>query len=179
MFRTRRQQTDLKVLAAILVSPLTLTYKICLTILVFIIILAHGTSTLKRLFRSTSIRSVYSAVFYFHQTNSDHLEATSGSAGLAKLLPIIVRQATTRQWNHDTTMIDSVSVPWHPAPNGSLRITMLNNFGAARYSLLSLVNDQVNDHQKPVIDSDLGLTQDTWTFSRTLEHPVLQISNTS
>ncbi|KAH0578033.1 hypothetical protein H2248_005572 [Termitomyces sp. 'cryptogamus'] len=31
--------TDLKVLAAILVSPLTLTYKICLTVLVFIIIL--------------------------------------------------------------------------------------------------------------------------------------------
>ncbi|KAG6896291.1 Type I Iterative PKS [Termitomyces sp. T32_za158] len=96
------------------------------------------------------------------KANIGHLEAASGSAGLAKLLLMFKHQMIPRQISlhtlnpriapleTDHTIIDSVSAYWHPAPSGSTRIAMLNNFGAAGSNSALLVEE----HHKSVVVSD-------------------------
>ncbi|KNZ72615.1 Conidial yellow pigment biosynthesis polyketide synthase [Termitomyces sp. J132] len=146
------------------------------------VIEAHGTGTQAGdPHELESIRSVFSAQRTVNnplhitsiKANIGHLEAASGSAGLAKLLLMFQHQTIPRQISlytlnpritpleNDHTIIDSVSVPWHPAPNGSTRIAMLNNFGAAGSNSALLVEE----HQKPVVTSNFGETHFLFGFS--------------
>ncbi|KAG6810939.1 Type I Iterative PKS [Tricholoma furcatifolium] len=116
------------------------------------VIEAHGTGTQAGDPNELeSIRSVFStqrsADNPLHVTsikaNIGHLEAASGSAGLAKLLLMfqhrtIPPQISLKTLNPlisplhvDHTVIDTVSVPWVPAVGGPTRLAMLNNFGAS------------------------------------------------
>ncbi|KAG6872570.1 hypothetical protein C0995_008721 [Termitomyces sp. Mi166 len=129
------------------------------------VIEAHGTGTQAGDPNELeSIRSVFSS----HRTadnplhitsikaNIGHLEAASGSAGLAKLLLMFQHQMIPRQislhtlnpriapLDTDHTVIDITSTPWHPAPNGSTRVAMLNNFGAAGSNSALLVEEHLN-----------------------------------
>ncbi|KAK7035442.1 polyketide beta-ketoacyl-synthase [Paramarasmius palmivorus] len=77
------------------------------------------------------------------KANIGHLEAASGSAGLAKLLLMlryrtIPRLISLKNLNpliaplaSDNTAIDTVQCEWSPSEPGLPRLAMLNNFGAA------------------------------------------------
>ncbi|KAH0578244.1 hypothetical protein H2248_004022 [Termitomyces sp. 'cryptogamus'] len=139
------------------------------------VIEAHGTGTQAGdPHEPESIRSVFSAQRSVNnplhitsiKANIGHLGAASESAGIAKLLLMFQHQTIPRQSSlhtlnpritpleNDHTMIGSVSVIWHPAPHGSTRIAMLNNFGAAGSNSALLVEE----HQKPVISPGCGRT---------------------
>ncbi|KAG6907234.1 Type I Iterative PKS [Tephrocybe rancida] len=113
-----------------------------------------------------SIRSVFSlrrsADNPLHITsikaNIGHLEAASGSAGLAKLLLMFQHQKIPLQislktlnpriasLDSDHTIIDTVSVPWRPSSPGMTRIALLNNFGAAGSNSALLVEELLKSH---------------------------------
>ncbi|TFK52663.1 polyketide synthase [Heliocybe sulcata] len=77
------------------------------------------------------------------KANIGHLEAASGSAGLAKLLLMLRHRSipalvSLKNLNpriapleSDNTVIDTKQVAWEPSQPGLTRIAMLNNFGAA------------------------------------------------
>ncbi|RPB02892.1 ketoacyl-synt-domain-containing protein [Choiromyces venosus 120613-1] len=77
------------------------------------------------------------------KSNIGHLEAASGSAGLAKLLLMlrnttIPKQVSLRNLNpkiaplgEDGVQITRSNLPWKPHKEGAQRLAMLNNFGAA------------------------------------------------
>ncbi|KAI3600489.1 polyketide synthase [Moniliophthora roreri] len=77
------------------------------------------------------------------KANIGHLEAASGSAGLAKLLLMMRHRTIPRlislknlnpliaPLDSDNTAIDTVACEWVPSEPGLPRLAMLNNFGAA------------------------------------------------
>ncbi|KAG6855991.1 Type I Iterative PKS [Tephrocybe sp. NHM501043] len=89
------------------------------------------------------------------KANIGHLEAASGSAGLAKLLLMFQHQRIPRQislktlnprivpLDADHTVINTVAVPWRPSSHGLTRIAMLNNFGAAGSNSTLIVEEHV------------------------------------
>ena len=111
---------------------------------------AHGTGTQAGdPIELESIRSVFANQDQrpLHITsvkaNIGHLEAASGAAGLAKVLLMlqhgtIPQQISLKELNPriaplgtDNTIIDKVNVPWVPTREGTTRVALLNNFGAA------------------------------------------------
>ncbi|KAG6829310.1 Type I Iterative PKS [Tricholoma furcatifolium] len=126
------------------------------------VIEAHGTGTQAGDPNELeSIRGVFSAQRYadnpLHVTsikaNIGHLEAASGSAGLAKLLLMLQHRTIPPQisfktlnprippLHNDHTVIDAASAPWLPAPHSSTRLALLNNFGAAGSNSAVLVEE--------------------------------------
>ncbi|KAF8224464.1 polyketide beta-ketoacyl-synthase [Tricholoma matsutake] len=134
---------------------------------------AHGTGT--QAGDPSELESIRS-VFANHQrplhvtsikANIGHLEAASGTAGLAKLLLMlkhrtIPRQISLRNLNPriapleaDNTVIDSVNVPWVPSHDGMKRVALLNNFGAAGSNTALLVEEYQTVGSKMVADEGL------------------------
>ncbi|KAG6866326.1 Type I Iterative PKS [Blastosporella zonata] len=137
------------------------------------VIEAHGTGTQAGDPNELdSIRSVFSlqrsADNPLHITsikaNIGHLEAASGSAGLAKLLLMFQHQRIPRQislqtlnpriapLDSDHTIIDTVSAPWHPSSQGLTRIALLNNFGAAGSNSALLLEEHAKPHVAKELD---------------------------
>ena len=116
------------------------------------VIEAHGTGTqagdpceiesIRRVFcqQRDAINPLYVTSI---KANIGHLEAASGAAGLAKLL-LMFRRATIPQQlsliklnplitplENDNIIIPTVSTSWEPSPHESIRVAVLNNFGAS------------------------------------------------
>ena len=125
---------------------------------------AHGTGTQSGdVGELESIRRVFSANRSpenpLHVTsikaNIGHLEAASGSAGLAKLLLMLQHRKIPRLISladlnpripdlaADHTLIDTESQPWNLARVGLPRMALLNNFGAAGSNCALLLQEYV------------------------------------
>ncbi|KAI9443347.1 putative polyketide synthase [Lactarius indigo] len=90
------------------------------------------------------------------KANIGHLEAASGAAGLAKLLLMLQHRTIPRlislvnpnpgisELTADCISIDSVRQPWNPVEEGSPRMALLNNFGAAGSNCALLLEEFVS-----------------------------------
>jgi acyl transferase domain-containing protein len=90
------------------------------------------------------------------KANIGHLEAASGAAGLAKLLLMLQHRTIPRLISlvklnpkisepaADHISIDSVCQPWNPVEEGSPRMALLNNFGAAGSNCALLLEEFVS-----------------------------------
>lgn len=96
------------------------------------------------------------------KSNIGHLEAASGAAGLAKLLlmlrhktipPVIsLKHLNPRIMNltSDNTIIDTTQAVWTPSEEGTARVALLNNFGAAGSNTAMVVEEYLapsTEHQ--------------------------------
>ena len=111
---------------------------------------AHGTGT--QAGDPSELESIRSVFAYQQQrplhitsikANIGHLEAASGAAGLAKLLLMLKHETIPRQISLtnlnpriaplevDNTVIDRVNTPWTASQEGTTKVALLNNFGAA------------------------------------------------
>jgi acyl transferase domain-containing protein len=90
------------------------------------------------------------------KANIGHLEAASGAAGLAKLLLMLQHRSIPRlislvnlnprvsEPTSDHISIDSTCRPWNPVEEGSPRMALLNNFGAAGSNCALLLEEYVS-----------------------------------
>ena len=95
------------------------------------------------------------------KVNIGHLEAASGSAGLAKILlmlrhEMIPPQVSLKHLNPkipcldiDNTVIPTENVPWLPALGGKRRLALINNFGAAGSNAAMIIEEYVPASMKP------------------------------
>ncbi|KAL0945469.1 hypothetical protein HGRIS_000958 [Hohenbuehelia grisea] len=95
------------------------------------------------------------------KANIGHLEAASGAAGLAKLLLMlrhrtIPRQISLKNLNpkiapleSDHTIIDREQGPWNPSQEGTPRLALLNNFGAAGSNTAMLLEEYLAAERVP------------------------------
>lgn len=90
------------------------------------------------------------------KANIGHLEAASGAAGLAKLLLMLHHRTIPRlislvklnprisEPTADHISIDAICQPWNPVEEGSPRMALLNNFGAAGSNCALLLQEFVS-----------------------------------
>ena len=125
---------------------------------------AHGTGTQSGdVGELESIRRVFSATRSaqnpLHITsikaNIGHLEAASGAAGLAKLLLMLQHRTIPRlislvnlnpripELATDHTLIDTKTQEWNAVTEGSPRMALLNNFGAAGSNCALVLQEHV------------------------------------
>ena len=138
------------------------------------IVEAHGTGTQAGdVSEIESIRRIFAACRTAEdpvrvtsiKANIGHLEAASGAAGLAKLLLMLQHRSIPRlislvnlnprisRPTSDCISIDSACQPWNPAEQGSPRMALLNNFGAAGSNCALLLEEFVSpDLRKNIIE---------------------------
>ena len=95
------------------------------------------------------------------KSNIGHLEAASGTAGLAKVLlmlrhKMIPAQVSFQYLNPkiscldiDNTFISTENIPWLPATEDNRRFALINNFGAAGSNAAMIIEEYLPASTKP------------------------------